>query len=87
LLAFSAYTVDDDPPGARVAAGARRYARREAPAPHSAVAGAHRGRGAMVAMMTESRARSNRKAKRELGWTPTHPSWRQGFAEVLASDR
>jgi 2-alkyl-3-oxoalkanoate reductase len=41
----------------------------------------------MVAMMTENRAGSNRKARRELGWTPTHPSWRQGFAEVLASDR
>jgi nucleoside-diphosphate-sugar epimerase len=37
----------------------------------------------MVAMMTENRAGSNVKARRELGWTPAHPSWRQGFAEVL----
>lgn len=31
-------------------------------------------------MMTESRGASNAKAKRELAWQPTHPSWRQGFA-------
>jgi len=41
----------------------------------------------MVAMMTESRAGSNLKARRQLGWQPRHPSWRQGFAEVLASAR
>jgi len=34
---------------------------------------------AAVAMMTESRGASNAKAKAELGWQPTHPSWRQGF--------
>lgn len=32
-----------------------------------------------VVMMTESRGASNAKAKRELGWSPAHPSWRQGF--------
>jgi 2-alkyl-3-oxoalkanoate reductase len=37
----------------------------------------------LVVMMTESRAGSNAKAKRELGWRPRHPSWRQGFAEVI----
>ena len=37
----------------------------------------------MVAMMTEVRGASNEKAKRELGWRPGHPSWREGFAEVL----
>jgi nucleoside-diphosphate-sugar epimerase len=31
-------------------------------------------------MMTEIRGASNEKAKRELGWQPGHPSWRQGFA-------
>jgi nucleoside-diphosphate-sugar epimerase len=35
---------------------------------------------ARVAMMTEIRGASNAKAKRELGWRPAHPSWRQGFA-------
>ena len=35
---------------------------------------------AAVAMMTESRGASNAKAKAELGWQPTHPSWREGFA-------
>jgi nucleoside-diphosphate-sugar epimerase len=33
-----------------------------------------------AAMMTEVRAASNAKAKRELGWRPRHASWRQGFA-------
>jgi nucleoside-diphosphate-sugar epimerase len=32
-----------------------------------------------VVMMTEVRGASNVKAKRELGWRPSHPSWRQGF--------
>jgi nucleoside-diphosphate-sugar epimerase len=31
-------------------------------------------------MMTEIRGASNAKAKRELGWQPGHPSWREGFA-------
>jgi hypothetical protein len=30
--------------------------------------------------MTEIRGASNAKAKRELGWTLRHPSWREGFA-------
>jgi nucleoside-diphosphate-sugar epimerase len=29
--------------------------------------------------MTEIRGASNAKAKRELEWRPSHPSWRQGF--------
>jgi nucleoside-diphosphate-sugar epimerase len=32
-----------------------------------------------VVMMTEIRGASNAKAKRELGWRPAHPSWRQGL--------
>ena len=32
-----------------------------------------------VRMMTAIRGSSNAKAKRELGWTPAHPSWREGF--------
>ena len=38
---------------------------------------------AATVMMTESRGASNAKAKRELGWRPAYPSWRQGFAEGL----
>jgi hypothetical protein len=30
-------------------------------------------------LMTETRGASNAKAKRELGWTPRYPSWREGF--------
>ena len=33
-----------------------------------------------VMMATQARGASNEKAKRELGWTPRYPSWRQGFA-------
>jgi nucleoside-diphosphate-sugar epimerase len=36
-----------------------------------------------VMMMTEGRGSSNAKAKRELGWSLRHPSWRQGFKEAL----
>jgi nucleoside-diphosphate-sugar epimerase len=38
----------------------------------------------MTIMMTEARGASNAKAKRELGWEPRYPSWRQGFREGLA---
>jgi nucleoside-diphosphate-sugar epimerase len=37
-----------------------------------------------VLMMTEGRGFSNAKARRELGWEPRYPSWRQGFREELA---
>jgi nucleoside-diphosphate-sugar epimerase len=37
-----------------------------------------------VVIMTDVRGASNEKAKRELGWAPRHPSWREGFAEVAA---
>ena len=38
----------------------------------------------LVSMMTEVAAGSNAKARRELGWRPAHPSWREGFAEVAS---
>jgi hypothetical protein len=34
-------------------------------------------------MMTEIRGASNAKAKRELGWEPRHPTWREGFRTAL----
>jgi nucleoside-diphosphate-sugar epimerase len=37
-----------------------------------------------VMIGTESNGASNAKAKRELGWTLRHPSWRQGFVAVYA---
>jgi nucleoside-diphosphate-sugar epimerase len=42
------------------------------------VAGDH-----IVAMMTQVRAGSNDKARRELDWRPAHPSWREGFADIV----
>jgi nucleoside-diphosphate-sugar epimerase len=65
--------------------------------PHlAATAGAKRPRGVpkwlarllagdvVVTMMTQGRGFSNDKAKRELGWKPRYPSWRQGFKAALA---
>ncbi|MER6271119.1 NAD-dependent epimerase/dehydratase family protein [Streptomyces sp. NPDC001797] len=37
-----------------------------------------------VVVMTQGRGFSNAKAKRELGWEPRYPSWRQGFKAALA---
>jgi 2-alkyl-3-oxoalkanoate reductase len=42
------------------------------------------GKG-MVMMAVGSRGASNAKARRELGWKPRYPSWRQGFATAYAS--
>lgn len=36
-----------------------------------------------LAMMTEVRGALNAKARRELGWEPLHPSWREGFRTAL----
>jgi nucleoside-diphosphate-sugar epimerase len=36
-----------------------------------------------VAVMTTAQGASNALAKRELGWTPAHPSWREGFRSAL----
>ena len=41
------------------------------------------GKG-MVMMADGSRGASNAKAKRELGWTPRYPSWRQGFTAAYS---
>ncbi|MET0557864.1 MAG: NAD(P)-dependent oxidoreductase [Solirubrobacterales bacterium] len=37
-----------------------------------------------VALALQTRGAANTKAKRELGWQPAYPSWRQGFAASLA---
>ena len=41
------------------------------------------GGEAAAIMMSELRGSSNKKAKRELGWQPRYPSWREGFAKGL----
>jgi 2-alkyl-3-oxoalkanoate reductase len=38
---------------------------------------------AAAALATQTRGASNDRAKRELGWSPRYPSWRQGFREAL----
>ena len=37
-----------------------------------------------LAMMNETRAAANTKAKRQLGWQPRYASWREGFRNGLA---
>ncbi|HEU0132886.1 MAG TPA: NAD(P)-dependent oxidoreductase [Mycobacteriales bacterium] len=39
-----------------------------------------------VRMSTRGRGASNAKARRELGWTPRYPSWRDGFRGGLAEN-
>jgi nucleoside-diphosphate-sugar epimerase len=39
---------------------------------------------AVVGMATQQRGAANAKAKRELGWQPRYPSWREGFADSAA---
>jgi nucleoside-diphosphate-sugar epimerase len=39
----------------------------------------------MVVLMEDARGASNEKARRELGWQPSHHSWREGFREVVAA--
>jgi len=38
-----------------------------------------------TSLLTDGRGASNVKARRELGWSPTHPTWRNGFLAGSAS--
>jgi nucleoside-diphosphate-sugar epimerase len=74
--------VDDEPapvsgwlPGLAEAVGAKR------PLHVPRLVGRLAAGEAGVIMMTDTRGASNEKAKRELGWAPAHPSWREGFAQ------
>jgi nucleoside-diphosphate-sugar epimerase len=77
--------VDDEP--AAVREWLPHYARSlGAPAPRSVPAWMARplaGRMA-VGMMTELRGADNARAKRELGWQPQFPTWREGLPAELA---
>ena len=41
----------------------------------------------VVSLMTRVRGASNAKAKRELGWTPAWPTWRDGFRTIAGEGR
>jgi nucleoside-diphosphate-sugar epimerase len=76
--------VDDDPapvsawlPALAAAAGARPP--RRVPVWLARLLAGEHG----VVLMTEARGASNAKARRELGWAPAYPSWRQGFRRGL----
>jgi hypothetical protein len=38
--------------------------------------------GSGLEMLTQARGASNAKAKKELGWTPRYPTWRDGFRTI-----
>ena len=40
--------------------------------------------GAMLPLITRARGASNAKARKELGWAPRYPSWREGFPNSFA---
>jgi nucleoside-diphosphate-sugar epimerase len=76
--------VDDDPapvsewlPALAASAGARPP--RRVPVWLARLLGGEHG----VVLMNEARGASNAKARRELGWRPAWPSWRQGFRDGL----
>ena len=71
---------DDEPapmrdwlPGLAVAVGAK-------PPRHVPIWLAGLIMGGMLPVMTQARGASNGRARKELGWTPRYPSWREGFA-------
>jgi nucleoside-diphosphate-sugar epimerase len=75
------YNITDDEPAATrdwIPAFCREIS---APAPmHVPALVARIAAGSVAAdLLTEGRGASNAKAKRELGWTPSHPTWRAGF--------
>jgi nucleoside-diphosphate-sugar epimerase len=79
--------VDDDPapvsawlPALAAAIGAKPP--RRVPAWVGRLAAGEHG----VVLLTQVRGASNAKAKRELGWKPSYPSWRQGFRTGLGPD-
>ena len=40
--------------------------------------------GSALDMLTHARGAANAKAKKELGWTPRYPTWREGFRTIRA---
>lgn len=38
--------------------------------------------GSGLDLLTQARGAANTKAKNELGWTPRHPTWREGFRTI-----
>jgi nucleoside-diphosphate-sugar epimerase len=78
--AAGAYNVVDDDP-ARVAIAATLGAPKplRVPAWMARLAAGSYG----VSLMTEGQGASNELARRELGWTPEHGSWREGFRNAF----
>jgi nucleoside-diphosphate-sugar epimerase len=72
--------VDDDPaPVAQWLPYLAQVAGAKPPLRLPAWAGRLLGGEFVVAQMTSSRGSSNDKARKELGWEPRYPSWREGF--------
>jgi nucleoside-diphosphate-sugar epimerase len=79
------YNIVDDEPAtvAEWLPVAAKYAGAKPPLHLPAWLGRLAGGEASLSMMTQVRGSSNAKAKRELGWKPIWPSWRDGFAYGL----
>jgi 2-alkyl-3-oxoalkanoate reductase len=74
--------VDDEPaPAAQWVPFLARCLGAETPQEISADAGRELAGDFLAAQMTVGRGSSNAKAKRELGWAPRYPTWREGFPE------
>ena len=41
-----------------------------------------RSMGSGLGMLMQARGAANAKAKKELGWTPRYPTWREGFRTI-----
>jgi len=72
--------VDDEPAPMREWLPALAHALGAKPPRHFPTWAARLIAGPGLAMVIEARGSSNAKARRELGWEPRYPSWRDGFA-------
>jgi nucleoside-diphosphate-sugar epimerase len=78
--------VDDEPsPTSEWLPGAARALHAKPPHHVPRLIGRLLGGEVAAMMMTEARGASNAKAKRELGWQPRHPTWREGFSAKAAA--
>ena len=66
----------------RVAARARRRRRRQAAAPPPELARPAPARPGRLRADEREPRRAQRQGRRELAWTPAHPSWREGFTSL-----
>lgn len=78
------FIVDDEPaPAAEWIPELARVIGAKPPLRVPASVGRHAAGEVAVTQFTQMRGSSNAKARRELGWTPRYPTWREGFRQGL----